>query len=104
TSTWTTPSDPRPGRSSSWPDASLLPARDPVGRPDAGAGVAEEAAARPRDADRVVLGREQDGAVLGAVQPCADGGPRSGLRSPAPGERLAGDPVVARDVSGAQDP
>ena len=36
--------------------ASLLPARDPVGGPDARAGVAEEAAASPGDADRPVLG------------------------------------------------
>jgi arginase len=36
--------------------ASLLPARDPVGSPDARVGVAEEAAAGPGDADRPVLG------------------------------------------------
>lgn len=52
----TTPTDRPPGRSSSWPGASLLPARDPVGGPDARAGVAEEAAASPGDADRPVLG------------------------------------------------
>ena len=41
--------------------------------------------------------------MLRAVHPRPDGGARARLRPPAPGERLAGEPVVARDVPGLQD-